>query len=255
MTRFDEYGECLAAGRIGIDDDDVVAWHHHLVEGALRDLEGAVDDLALLRREGLVDGDHVAEFVTGDLLALAVRVAAEYPNSDVGRLREQPDDRLGQRRQDVERSGHHHAPLLGALHRDALGGEFAEHEGEVGEDERHEDDRHRSCRPAEKAQGCFEWFGERNGGGSRSEEAGQGDPDLDRGEELIRLAGEPGENGAGCRLLLQPLQLALAQRDEGELGAGERSIDQHEDRDEEQLWPDVTHVADIQARLMPRCSL
>jgi hypothetical protein len=126
-------------------------------------------------RERLVDRDHVAEFVAGDLFALHIGVTAEQPHGDVGRPRQQPHDRLGQRRQQVERPGHHHAPLLGALHRDALGRQFAEHEGEVGEDEGDQDHRDGPGRAAEEAQWLFERFGERHRRRGRGEEAGESD--------------------------------------------------------------------------------
>ena len=93
----------------------------------------------------------------------------------------------------------------------------------------------------------FERCRERHRSGSRCEEARQCDADLDRGEELVRLTSEPGEDPAGGRAFLEALELALAQRHQRELRAGERRVDQHENHHEQQLWPDVTHVAVIQA--------
>ena len=247
MSGLDEDLERLAARGGGVDDHHVVARDHDLVEGPLRDLEGPVDDLALLGRERLVDGDHVANLLARDLFALTFRVAAEQPDCQVGGDRQQPHDRLGECRQQVERACHHHAPLLGALHRDALRGELAEHECEVGEHQGDEDHRHRSRGPAEETEARLERCRERHGCGSRCEEARQRDADLDGGEELVRLTSEPGEDPAGGRTFLEALELALAQRHERELGAGERRVDQHENHHEQQLWPDVTHPAVIQA--------
>ena len=157
-----QQGQCLAARCVGIDDHDLVSRHHHLVECPFGDLEGTVDDLALLGWEVLVDRDHVAQFLTADLLALQGRVAAEHTNRDVGRPRQHPDHRLRERRQQVERPSHRRGPILGALHGEPLRGEFAEHQREVGEDQRDDDDRRRPCSSAKEAEPFFEGLGERH---------------------------------------------------------------------------------------------
>ncbi len=51
----------------------------------------------------------------------------------------------------------------------------------------------------------------------------------------FRLTGEAGEDGAAARAGLETLQLAFAQRDEGELGAGERGVDDDQDDDQAEL--------------------
>ncbi len=201
-------GEGLCAGHLDVDDHDIVARHHHLVELAFGDLERAVDDLALFGWEVLVDGDHVAEFLTADLFALQRRVAAQHAHREVGRPRQHPDDGLRERRQQVERPGHDEPPLLGALHGESFRGEFAEHQREVGEDQRDDDDGRRPGSSAEEAERFLEGFGERDGSGSRRQESGECDPDLDRGEELVRLAREAGQNGAGRRLSFESLELS-----------------------------------------------
>ena len=69
------------------------ARHHHLAHLALPRLEHVVDELALLRRERLLRGQDAAQLVVGDELLVGVRVAAERAHEEVGRARQQPDER------------------------------------------------------------------------------------------------------------------------------------------------------------------
>jgi radical SAM superfamily enzyme YgiQ (UPF0313 family) len=87
----------------------------------------------------------------------------------------------------------------------------------------------------------FERVSEGHGGGGRREDSGEREPDLDRGEDLVGLTGQPCEDGAGRRADLESLQLALAQGDERKFGTRESGVDDDEDPDEEQLRPDVGH--------------
>ena len=49
----------------GVEDEDVRPGAQHLVEGPLGDLEGAVDDQALLGGEGRLPADHLAQLGLG----------------------------------------------------------------------------------------------------------------------------------------------------------------------------------------------
>ena len=157
-------------------------------------------------------------------------IAAHQADGEIGRQRQEPHDRPGDLVEERQRAGHHHAPALGLLHGDALRGEFAEHQGDVRQEQRDDDDRHRAGGTAEEAQRLLERLGERHGRRSRREEAGEGDADLDRGEESVRFAGEPGEHGTRRGPGLESLQLTFTQRHERQLGTGERGVDddQHE---------------------------
>src|SRR5690606_26001117 len=73
---------------------------------------------------------------------------------------------------------------------------------------------------------------------SGGEEAGEGDADLDRREELVGLAGQAGEDPPGGALLLEAPELSLTEGDQREFAAGERGVEQHEGGDEQELGGD-----------------
>ena len=245
VARLVEQFERPVAGERRIEHEHLAARHEDLVERPLGDLEGSVDDHALLRRERHLGRHHVSQFLLGHVLALLIRVAAHETDGDIGRPRQQPHDRAGDLRQERQRPGHHHAPPLRLLHRHPFRSELAEHEREVGQEQRHDDDRHRRRGPAEEAERLLEWFGERHGGEGRRQEAGQGDADLDRGQELVRLARQSAQHRAGRRCRLEALQLPLPEGDEGEFGPGECGVHDHQDDDQHELWHDVRHRGSV----------
>ena len=128
----------LGAGRQG---EHVAARHQDLPQDPVGDLEGAADDGPLLGGEVLLRGDHVADLLGGDLLALRLRVAAGQPDHQVGGDAEQPHRRPGDHRQDVQRAGHQQRPALGALHRDPLRRQLADHQRDEGQHDRDQHDR------------------------------------------------------------------------------------------------------------------
>ena len=78
-----------------------------------------------------------------------------------------------------------------------------------------------------------------SGGG---EEPGQGDPDLDRGQEAVgvtRQAHQPHRPGGA--LSLQLGELSLPQRDQRHLAAGEGRVDQHQQPDQGEVHPVAVH--------------
>ena len=232
---------------VGVEHEHLAAGYEDLFQRPLGDLEGAVDDHALMRREGHLCRDHVAQFLLGHLLALLMRVAAHQSHGDVGRPRQQPHDRARDLRQEREGPRHHHAPALCLLHRQPFRCQLAEHQREVGKDQRDDDDRHRRRGPSEEAERFLERFGERHGSEGRRQEAGECDADLDRGQELIRLARQSGQHRTGRGRRLEPLQLAFPQGHEREFCPGERGVHDHQDDDQDELWHDVRHRRSIRA--------
>ena len=251
VTRRGEPHERVAARPGGIDDEHVASRDEDLVECSFGDLECAVDDLSLLRSERRLHRDHVAQLFLGDLLALHGRVAPHQPHRDIGRMRQQPHRRAGQPRQDRERPGHQQTPALRLLHGDPLRCQLAEHQREVRQHER--DDHHRcgARGAAEEPERFLQRLGERDRGCGGREESGERDADLDGREELVRLAGQPRQHRPRAGLLLQPLQLPLAQRHHRQLGAGERRVDEHQHDHQTQLDPDVRHRRPTILRFRP----
>ena len=229
------------AGPVGVEHQHVGPGPQHLVEGALGDLERAVDDQPLLRRERGLRAHHLAQLGLGDLLALEGGVAAHDPDRDVGGPGEQPHDGAGERRHDRQRAGGQQRPPLGALHGHALGGELAEHERDVRQHQGHDDDRHGSGGAAEEVERLLERLGQRHGGGGRGQEPGERDADLDGGEEVVGIAGQARHERTRARPLLEPLELALAQRHQRQLGAREHGVQQHQHGDEGDLSPEPAH--------------
>ena len=226
---------------VAVEDEHVGAGAQHLVERALGDLEGAVEDQALHGGEGRLATDHLPELGLGDRLPLHVRVSAQQPHGQVGRPGQQPDGGARDRREQPQRAGGDQRPTLGPLHGDPLGRQLAEHERDVREQERHDDDRRRPGDVAEERQRLLQRLGQRDGGGRRGQEPGQRDADLDRGQEVVGVARQANDQRTRGRSLLELSQLPLPQRHERHLGARERGVEQHEDGHQRQLGPGAAH--------------
>ena len=79
----------------------------------------------------------------------------------------------------------------------------------------------------------------RRGGG---EEAGQGDADLDRGQEAVGVTGQAHQpRRPGRALPLQLRELTLTQRDQRHLAAGEGRVDQDQQPDQGEVHPVAVH--------------
>ena len=78
-----------------------------------------------------------------------------------------------------------------------------------------------------------------DGGG---EEAGQGHPDLHGGEEPVGVGVELGDDATAPAPLGQGPGLAVAQRDQRDLGGREDAADEHEEDDESQRQGQVDHA-------------
>ena len=78
---------------------------------------------------------------------------------------------------------------------------------------------------AEEAERLDQRLGQRHGGGRRGQEAGQGDADLDGGQEPVRVPGQPGQHRPRAGTCAPALQLALPQRHQRHLTAGEDRVE------------------------------
>ena len=136
-------------------------------------------------------GDEAAQLVLGDRLASRVRVAAEQPDEPVGRVREQPDHGTEERGDLVQRRREQLRGALGALQREPLRGEFADDEGDEGDDQRDADDaggRREAVAPAVVDQEGLRFVGQRDGAERARQQRGGRDADLDGAEEPVRVA-------------------------------------------------------------------
>ena len=228
----------LGQGEVAGDEGDVGARTHHLLDARLGGGEDVAEDAALVRLELLVGRHQLAQLLLGELLAGGVGVAAEQPDEGVGREREQPDDRAHQGREPVQHGRHRQRDLRRLLEREPLGHELPEDEREVGDDQGEDD----QCRrpggvltESEVLEVRREVGRERRPAVRRGEEAGDGDADLDRGEEAVGVARDLGHPGAARTLALHGGQLALAQRDQRDLGGGEDAADQDEQQDQDDV--------------------
>jgi len=104
------------------------------VQGSLGDLEGPVDDQALLLSKGGLGGHQVTDLGLRHVLPLLRWIAAHESHRDVSRPGQQPHNRSGRSGHRRERPGGHQTPPFGALHSYAFGGQLTEHERHVGQD-------------------------------------------------------------------------------------------------------------------------
>jgi hypothetical protein len=238
MTAVDQCPERLGHRLVGVEHEHVRPRSQHLVQGAVGDLERPVDDQALLGGEGGLRTDQLAQLGLGDLFPLHRGVAAHQAHGDVGGARQQPHGGAGHGRQRARRQ---QRPAFGPLHGYPLGGELADHQGGVRQHQGDHDDRHRAGGAAQEAEGFLQGLSQRHRRRRRGQEPSQRDADLDRGQEPVGVAGQARHQRPGRRALLELLELALAQRHQGHLGAGEGGVDQHQHEHEPELQPETAH--------------
>ncbi len=228
--------------RRGVQEVDLGARDHHLADLPVTGLEDVLDDPSLLLAQGLVGVDEVAQLLVGHLLALGVRVAADQPDHDVGRDRQQPDDRTRDLGDPVDGRAERQREALGALQREPLGGQLAEHQGDVGDrdrDQHQRDDVGGAGRHAPVDQLRRQVAGERRATEGGGQEAGERDADLDRGQEAVGVRRQPRDGLAPTPSSRHRSHLAVAQRHQRDLGSREHAADEDEDDDK----PDVRERA------------
>ena len=95
--------------------------------------------------------------------------------------------------------------------------------------------------PAATLCGCsavFRWPARVASPNAPVDQRGQGDADLHRGQEPVRVLGQPGRPLAAPPALAQRADLPLAQRDQGHLRPGEEPADEHDEQDDDDVPAD-----------------
>src|SRR5215207_2013994 len=239
----DQRADRVLNWRVGGHGDHLAAGHQHIAQHPVGDPQGADQDGAVQGAEAGLGGDQVPDLFFGDGLALEVGVAAGQPDEQVGGLGQQPYRRPGQGGDQGQGAGGAFGPRLGPLQGDPFGGELADDQGQVGEDHGDHQHRHRLSGPTQEAQQRDQRFGQSNRGCGGGEEAGQGDADLDSGQELVGVTGQLGDQPPPPAFLLQAPELALTQGDQGDLAAGEGRVDHHQHQHQPELNPRSLHPA------------
>jgi len=245
----------LRGGEARGHERHLAARAHDLGKAAIRGFEDVAEDASLVGGQALVRHHQVAQLLFRHLLRGGGRVATHEADDGVRGHREEPHHRAHEPGEDVERRPDRQGDAGGALQREALGREFAQHEGEVGDHER-QAEQAQGLREVLRDAGVHQRGHEVRGQGGRAvggrEEAGDRDADLDGGEEPVRVARHRRHPSAPMTLALEPGDLALAERDEGEFGAGEEPADEDEGEHQQEGHPGVL-VHQVHPR--PGCSV
>ena len=157
--------------------------------------EHVLDPLLLL----LVDGallaaqiDHHADLFLGHGLLLRLNLQAQQLQHAVGGNGQQPDHGAHYRRYRIYNAAGKAGHLEGLLHGDTLGNQFAEYQGEIGQNDRRQDrsdavhDPFRNHRQPQAIDTVHNISGKAVRRERTAQEAGQGNGDLDGGQERRR---------------------------------------------------------------------
>ncbi len=224
------------------EGDDLAARHHHVGHGELGEVERARDDLARERvhRSGLGGAlDELLELLRGEARFGEGGPIAEEPEHDVGAHRQEPDEGPREPGEREQRLAHQERVLLGVAQGERLGDELAEDDGEVGDQRDDDGERERLGVRGERGD-LLQHRAEARGEGGAAEGAGDGaddgDADLHGGEEALGIGAQP-LHGAGALALRgdQGVEARPAQRDDGDLGAGEDAAHQGQREDDREL--------------------
>ncbi|OMP13004.1 hypothetical protein COLO4_02447 [Corchorus olitorius] len=209
---------------------------HHL---QLAQLHGRGQHPAV-RVGGAVGVQDQLEFVaTVVVLMVRARFALAGDAQDaVGAGVEQPDGRVHQPVEEVQRHRRPQREQVGLADRPGLGRQLADHDVQVGDDEegREEGDAvdHLGAADADGAEQGFEQFGEGRLADPAQAQGGQGDAELAGGEVGVELVVHLLEDAPAPAVLLgDGLHAGGAQLDHGELGGDEEAVEQHEEEGEE----------------------
>ena len=207
-----------------VEEHDIGARTHDLGDDGLGRVEHVVEDRALVFAQRRVRVDEHAQLLVGDLAFGLVRVEAEQAHDTVRVLADEPDDRLADLGEHVDRGHYGAGDLFGALHGDALRHHFGDDYRAVRDDQRQHDGGQR-CGDVRRHAPAFHdghderrnrRFAERCG-----QEAGERHADLHGGQELVGVACDCRHTCATGVLLFHLIDLGSAQGDQGQFGAGE----------------------------------
>ena len=239
MSARDDLPPVHLVGVGDIQPDDLRPPGHDVGHRQLIEPQHALDHRAL----GLVEhpGGHALFDQVGNLLLGRRRVhllaEAEGLQQHVGRDGQEPDEGRGDLGEDRHRLRHQHGARFRVGQGDALRGELADDEREIGD--RADDDQHRENFTVGGDGGKLrEPHGEFLGEGRAAERAGhdahERDADLDGGQEAGRFLGE-GEGGLslGGAPGGERLEAGLAGGNDGDLGHREHPIGEQQDKDDE----------------------
>jgi hypothetical protein len=181
----------------------------------------------------------------GHRLAALPRVGPEQPDHHVDRDGQQPDDGPRQPGDHVERRRGEQRDPDGPLQRQALRGQFAEHQGEEGDAHGHDGERER-CRHVVgdvlADQPVSQQPGQRVGAVGAGHQRREGRANLHGRQEPVGIGGQLGRGRPAPAAPGQRPHLALAQRDQRHLRGGEEPADGHDDKDDDNVQDDL-HVA------------
>jgi hypothetical protein len=236
---------------VGVEERDLRARHHHGGELPVGGAEDVGEHAALLDAQVAVPRDHLAQLLLRDLLAARTRVEPQQPDHDVRRARQQPDHRAADRGDPVQRGRHDQRHPLRSLQRQPLGHQLPEDQRQVRDRRRHRDQRDRRRHPGGQpptGQHRRERPRQRRSAVRRGEEPGQRHPDLDGGQEAVRVLTQARDPGAPAARVRQPLHLRVPQRHQCQFRGGEEAADQHEEQDQAEAGQDAVHRHRIPCR-------
>ena len=192
-----------ADGERRVEEDDLGARHHHLADRALAGREHVVDQPALVGGQRLVRGDQAAQLLLADRLATGARVAAEQPHHDVGRLRQQPDDRTEERRRCGSAAARTASPRPRCAAAPSRLGASSPSTSVTKEmisvTPMMPVAAGQPVAPAVADRGAFlASSGQRHRAERARQQRGRRDADLDGGQEAVRVAGQPGDRRAAA---------------------------------------------------------
>ncbi len=232
VRRVDDCAQRFLGRHVHGDRNHVGTRHHHR-----RDLlRGEVEDLVEHLLLGLLEladvlggGDAVPDVLSGVRDHPGRRGLDPQDAQDaVGRLLQQPDERMRDACEPVERYGEGDRQHLGLLEGDCLRNELTQHDGEIRQDRERD----------QEGDGGGKWRleepGEQRLADGTEKDRRHGDPDLNRRDEPNRVVHEakrrPGAAAAALRPLLEP---AAPPGDERVLGRHEDRIPQDQQEDDE----------------------
>ncbi len=188
-----------------------------------------------MRRRG--GGDELEFFGRVDGAFAGERGAEEAEDEGGGGVHH-ADEGAGDADEDVHGAGDGEGDAFGALEGEGFGDEFAEQELEVGDDGEGDDDGEgvgvddgvRRKDGEQRAASVEEHLGDGGFAQPAEGERGEGDAELDGGEEVVDVVLEvEGGAGAGTAEGEQLLHARLAHADEGEFGSHEEAVGQDEE--------------------------
>ena len=169
--------------------------HQHLADLPVRGFEHLRHDVPLVGAQRLVARHQVAQFLLGHHPAARLRVTAEQPHHQVGGPGQQPDQRAGQHRDPVQRRRRDQRHRSARCSASRLGASSPSTRVKTEIDHGHHDQRDGGRHPGTDVvpdQGGLQVPGQRGLAERAGQQGGQRDADLHRGQEPVRVLGQPG---------------------------------------------------------------